>query len=522
MFRGASGGGFPSRSASHRMVRMSRLSAILPILLCALAGCSNGGEEARRSRDLVGAAPAPDAAAKAATPDTSWLEVHRGAYVVDLIQDFVFRKRRDGWTLLTPEAHTSLDRESRGGVDLVLAALPGGASPDPSKALAADLADMEALIAGAQGKAEIVGGLARAREVAAKGALPVMLLLEGADAVATREIAQNVASLKGRGVAAIGLVAEHGNAFADAAASPSDPGGLTARGAQLVQACREQGVLVDLTHASPKAFWDTLVAQNALVSVTHTAARALRDHPRNLDDLQILALARSGGVMGLVLNPDFIRPGDPAGASIDDVVAHAARVKRLGALDALALGTDFGGIIPPKGLEDVSRLPELTARLGREGFTRDEVVAILGGNAVRALESAEAGRGAAESASSTPVRPIPVDCDSVSGDFSGELAAACDGYVLDGGTSLAAASVQRFRLRDMTYRPESIEIFGEPGTPWQVEGQDLSGRVLLRRIVALGADGRGTLSLAEGRNLTRLFLSPTRASALREAVVWGR
>ena len=74
----------------------------------------------------------------------------------------------------------------------------------------------------------------------------------------------------------------------------------------------------------------------------------------------------------------------------------------------------------------------------------------------------------------------------------------------------------------MTLEPVQLELFGVPGTPWQVEGQNLEGKVLFNRIVALDDDGRGVLLLPSGRNLARLFFTPTRPSALREAVVWGR
>lgn len=496
---------------------------VVSLTIAAAAGCRGEGDAPQRKLDLVGTRAAPSPGPERPAPSgTPWIGAHREALVVDLIQDFVFRKRRDGWTLSTPAAHTSLDRQAAGGIDLVLAALPGGASPDPAAALEADLADMEALVADSGGRAAIVRGLAAARAAREEGALPILLLLEGADAVPARDPSPALARLRERGVFAVGIVGERGNAFADSAASPGDPGGLTDRGAALVRACREKGMLVDLTHASRRAFWDALAGENAIVSVTHTAARSLREHARNLDDLQILALSRSGGVMGLVFNPDFLRAGDPAGASVDDVVAHASHVRRLGALSALALGTDFGGIVPPAGLADVSALPSLTERLWREGFAREEIDGILGGNALRVLEAVEAGQGAAESSAREPVRPIGAECDSVSGDHAGEPAGACDGTVLSGGPRLAASSVLRVRLREMAYSPKSIELFGEAGTPWQVEGQDLDGRVLLRRIVALGADGRGELPLPKDRNLTRLFLSPTRESALREAVVWGR
>jgi len=500
---------------------MRRTSAIVAVALGALAGCGPGEGAKDRELDLVGAADSSGAKKEAAAPAANAPAVHASAFVVDLIQDFVFRKRRDGWTLLSPEAHTSLARERAGGVDLVLAALPGGASAEP-RALEDDLAQMEALVRETGGKAAIAKSLAEARSLRDKGALPIMLLLEGADAIAGGDLAAELDRLAGRGVAAVGIVGERANAFADPASSPGDPGGLTARGAELVRLCREKGLLADLTHASPQAFWDALVRENTLVAVTHTAAAALRDHPRNLTDLQILGLARGGGVMGLIFNPDFLKAGDPAAATLDDVVAHAGHVKKLGALPALALGTDFGGVNPPAGLEHAGKLPALTARLVEEGWTAEEISAALGGNAVRALEAAEAGQGAAEASQRTAFRPVPLECDAVSGEFSGELATACDGAVLAAGPKLAASSAQRLRLKDARLTPVKLELFGEPGTPWQIEAQDLSGKVLVRRIVALDGAGRGELPLPEKRNLARLFVSPTRASVLNEAVVWGR
>lgn len=499
---------------------MMRWNAIAAVALGVAAGCGSGDGDGERKLDLVGAVEAKAGSVAAPPPEATAPSVHETAFVVDLIQDFVFRKRRDGWTLLSKEAHTSLEREKAGGVDLVLAALPGGAAG--RRELDDDLAQMEALVAGTSGAAVIVKSLAEARAARARGALPVMLLLEGADAVAAGDLAAELDGLAGRGVAAVGIVGERANAFADPASSPGDPGGLTERGAELVRLCRERGLLVDLTHASRRAFWDALVREGALVAVTHAAARALRDHPRNLDDLQILGLARGAGVLGIVFNPDFLRPGDPAAATIDDVVAHAAHVRRLGALEALALGTDFGGVNPPAGLEHTGLLPELTARLAREGWSPEELSAALGGNALRVLEAAEAGQGSAEASLRTPLRPIPITCDAVSGEFSGALDAACDGYVLADGPKLAASSAQRLRLEDVRLAPAKLELFGEPGTPWQVEAQDLSGKVLIRRIVALGPDGRGELPLPEKRKLTRLFVFPTRVSVLREAVVWGR
>jgi membrane dipeptidase len=503
------------------MRRMERTTTALTILaLAVLAAC--GGERDRPdpgSLDLVGtkAEATPDAAAPAAAVDAAAL--HERAFVVDLIQDLVFRNQRDGWTLTTPEAHVNVDKLLKGGVDLVFSAI----APEPGKSPAASLDDQlaaaEALAAGAGGRVVLVPDLDRARAERAAGRVPMMVLLEGADGLEGRigllhEYAR-------RGLKIVGLTGPRGGPFGDSAAAPRDPGGLTAAGAELVSACRDQGLVVDLTHASPALFWDALAGQGALVAVTHTACRTLREHPRNLSDLQILALARFGGVMGLVFNPELIASRDGS-AAIGDIVAHVARVRALGALEALALGTDFGGIRPPEGLPDVAALPAFTRALLDAGLSAAETEGVLGGNALRLIDAAERRQEPWAGSGLTPERPIDVDCEFHVGEIEGVPVAACDHDLLGVGPRLPPATRIRLRLQEMRRTPSRVEIFGEAGTPWQVEAQDLDGKVLVLRVVALDEQGRGSLPMPAGRNLARIFLSPTRESVLREAVLWGR
>ncbi|MCP4599105.1 MAG: amidohydrolase family protein [Proteobacteria bacterium] len=439
--------------------------------------------------------------------------------VIDLIEDLVFRKQRDGWTLNTPQAHVNLKKIRAGGVDIIVSALPMPTDEHPWAALERALNINAELVSGTGGAVEVVSSFKAARATLDRGVIPMLLLLEGADALSGR--LDRIAELDQRGLAIVGIVAGRSNVFADAAVTPRDPGGLTAKGHELLEVCRDHGLIVDVTHASPKAFWDVLIAQSGTIVVSHTAVRALRDHIRNLDDLQILALARYGGVMGLVFNPDFLEPEASAPTTLSDVVAHIMHVKAIGAIDALALGTDYGGVRPPMGLEDISRLPALTAALTRQGLSDDEIAAVVGGNAAKLFEEVERDRGAIRLTQDEIFRPAAVECDVVIEEFEGSPSLACNGYLLDRGPTLPPTSRQRIRIRDMTLNPIRLELFGEPGTPWQVEGQNLEGRVLFTRIVALDNQGKGVLSLPSGRNLTRLFCSPTRLSFLREAVVWG-
>ncbi|HUT77965.1 MAG TPA: membrane dipeptidase, partial [Polyangia bacterium] len=443
-------------------------SRTLPVMVLALVLCACGGDRERPdpgALDLVGTgAPAAGSTTAAARIDAAAL--HERAFVVDLIQDLVFRKARDGWTLTTPEAHVNIDKLLRGGVDLVFSAI----APEPGRpaadSLDEQLAAAETLVSETGGRAVMVSGLEQARAERAAGRIPIMVLLEGADGLADR--LDRLHEYARRGLKIIGLTGPRGGPFGDSASAQIDPGGLTEAGAALVAACRDQGLVVDLTHASPALFWDVLAGQGSLVAVSHAACRALREHPRNLSDLQILALARTGGVMGLVFNHELITPGTE-GATIADLVAHVERVRALHALDALAVGSDFGGIRPPAGLPDVASLPAFTRALLNAGLSASEVEGVLGGNALRLIDAVERRQEPSAVSGQVPDRPIYVDCDFYVGEISGVPAAACDHDLLGDGPRLPPATRIRLRVREMQRTPERIEVFGEPGTPWQVE-----------------------------------------------------
>ncbi|MCP4680679.1 MAG: amidohydrolase family protein [Deltaproteobacteria bacterium] len=446
-------------------------------------------------------------------------DVSKKVLVVDLIEDLVFRKERDGWTLTTPEAHVNVEKLKTGGVDLFVSAIPGTTGERAWQFLERALKMNDKLVAGAGGTVKLVSSFKAAREARTRGIIPMLVLLEGADVLVGR--LDRLPDLRRRGLAIVGLVSGRNNAFAHAWSTSDSRSGLTEKGRELLEACRDNDIVVDLTHASQKTFWDVLVEQAGMVVISHTAVRTLRDHGRNLDDLQILALARYGGVMGLVFNPDFLKPGESATATLDDVVEHVMYVRAIGAVGAIALGTDYGGVRPPAGLEDVSRLPVLKEALKRQGLGDSEIAAIMGGNAVRLFEEVERERGAVRLTRDEILRPVALECDAVVGEYDGYPGLVCDKQLLDRGPTLPPASRQKIRLKDMSLSPVRLELFGEPGTPWQIEGQNLAGKILFTRVVALDGNGTGELSLPSRRNLTRLFCSPTRSSHLREAVVWG-
>ncbi|MBN2717807.1 MAG: membrane dipeptidase, partial [Deltaproteobacteria bacterium] len=335
---------------------------IIVLVLLSAWGCGGSSDESS-GRDFIGKGDdTAQTSERRAKPRHSVKEI----FTVDLITDIVFRHQRDGWTLMNRSDVTAAKLRA-GGVDLFFSAV--GRSPAGKPNLDEGIRLTHQLVEAVGSDVQVVSSY---RDVAAnrkKGVVSAMILVEGADELenATED---RLYDLRRKGVLAIGLVAGGRNQLADAAVTGlGDKGGLTKRGGEFVQLCREMGIAVDLTHISKRAFYDVLVREGVLAMVSHTAVDALRAHPRNLDDLQIIALARYGGVMGLIFNPDFIITQPGTSGSIDDVLAHMAHIKKLGAIDALSLGTDFAGIHPPEGLRDVASLPALAERMAQSGFS---------------------------------------------------------------------------------------------------------------------------------------------------------
>ena len=492
-------------------MKMQRAMSIT--LLLFMFGCGGSSDESS-GRDFVGKGTDDSLSPDDHSSNNAVTEL----FTVDLITDIVFRHQRDGWTLRNRSDVTAAKLRA-GGVDLFFSAI--GKSPGGKPNLDEGIALTHKLVEEVGNDLQVVSSFREVEANRKNGIVSVMILVEGADQLEDAD-EKRLYELKHKGVLAIGLVAGGRNRLADAAVTGlGEKGGLTKQGSNFVQLCRELGIAVDLTHISNRAFYDVLVSEGVLAMVSHSAVDALRQHPRNLDDLQIIALARYGGVMGLIFNPDFIITEPGTTGDLADVIAHMVHIKKLGAINALALGTDFAGIHPPEGLNDVSRLPSLVAKMKEADFSPEEIEAVFGGNAARYFKDVAAQQGTAELNTEPVLRPISLDCETLIGDVKGIALKSCDTRVLEEGPSFSAASRQKFRLRDMSRKPRMLEVFGVPDTPWQVEAQDLSGRILVKRVVRLNENGVGQIPLPGNKNLTRLFLNPARPSILREVVVWG-
>lgn len=190
-----------------------------------------------------------------------------------------------------------------------------------------------------------------------------------------------------RGLRSVGLVHTRNNVLAGSSGEPGPAGGLTEAGRALVKRAIELRAAVDVSHASDPATREVLrlaSAANVPVLATHSNARALTDHPRNLADRELRAIAKTRGVIGVNFHSRFLRKGRRA--SIDDVVRHIRYLVRLVGVDHVGIGSDFeGDITAPQGLEDVRAMPKLADALIASGLSHDAVRRIFGLNALRVL-----------------------------------------------------------------------------------------------------------------------------------------
>ena len=332
--------------------------------------------------------------------DERFMEVHGEALVVDTHCDTlkclmpIFTLPRDsqwddrsgvGMGAQSALGHVDLPRLRRGGVDCQVFAISSVRDRTRPYALRTAMEMISIFYDECEKhQAAVTPGttLAEIVEAASKGKIAAMLSIEGADVIEGK-----IDMLKifyRLGVRMVGLVHSLRNELADGVADRRTGGGLSELGVQAVKELDRLGMLIDVSHLSDAGFWDLMDVKKGPVVASHSNSRAICDHPRNMTDDMIRVMADRGGVMGMNFAPGFVHPTH---ATVQGVVDHIDHIVRIVGANYVGLGSDFDGIPhTPMGLEDVTKMPNITAELFKRGYTEEDIKKILGGNHLRLMK----------------------------------------------------------------------------------------------------------------------------------------
>ena len=188
---------------------------------------------------------------------------------------------------------------------------------------------------------------------------------------------------KQRGIVYMTLCHNGDNDICDSARGNAEHGGLSSFGREVVQEMNRLGILVDMSHAAESSFYDALELSKVPIVCSHSSARALCDHPRNLTDDQMRALAKHDGVAQTTVYQGFLRKEGEA--SIVDAVEHLCHAARIMGVEHVGLGTDFDGDGGVPGLADASEIINFTRHLLHRHFSEQDIRLIMGGNFLRVM-----------------------------------------------------------------------------------------------------------------------------------------
>ncbi len=238
-----------------------------------------------------------------------------------------------------------------------------------------------------------------------------------------------------KGVRYITLSHSRNNEICDSSTDSNGPehNGLSKFGKKVVKEMNRQGIIVDVSHISDKAFYDVMKRSKAPVIASHSSVRAIARHPRNMTDDMIQALAKNGGVIQICLLDDYVKDPDTTTVryqkmqelrkiydtefetmndeekavfrqkwretqekypkelpTVADLVDHIDHVKNLVGIDYVGIGSDFDGGGGLADCQDVSQFPNITREMVKRGYTEEEILKVWGGNFFRVFSEVEA------------------------------------------------------------------------------------------------------------------------------------
>lgn len=193
----------------------------------------------------------------------------------------------------------------------------------------------------------------------------------------------NIQRYRDMGVVYITLCHNGDNDICDSARGKNEHGGLSDFGKEVVREMNRTGMLIDLSHAAESSFWQVMEYSSQPVVCSHSSCKALCNHPRNLTDEQLEAIASKGGVVQVTMYSGFLR--QEGEATLDDFIAHLEHAVKVAGIDHVGIGTDFDGDGAVIGCSNASQLLNVTRELLRRGYGEVELEKIWGANWLRVM-----------------------------------------------------------------------------------------------------------------------------------------
>jgi membrane dipeptidase len=364
------------------------------------------------------------------TTPVDYMAIHRRAIVVDMHSDTVLRIMREQFDFgqRSSRGHMDLPRLKEGGVDVQVFACYVAPRFLPDQATSQALEMMRAFkreIAKYPKDIELAQNADDVDRIVASGRIAAILAVEGGHAI--QDNIETLRTFYQLGVRYMTLTWMNTNNWADAAGGERRWAGLNDLGVRIVSEMNRLGMMVDLSHVSDETFWDVLSITTDPVILSHSCCRALCNHYRNVSDDMLRALARNGGVIGInffpgYLSQDFSRTTEAVKAQLhekeqeleekyksqpqkleaereklwqernrlfqavplDVLIDHIDHAVNIAGINHVGLGSDFDGFrISLVGLEDCSKLPNITKALLARGYSESDVRKILGENVLR-------------------------------------------------------------------------------------------------------------------------------------------
>jgi len=363
-------------------------------------------------------------------------KIHREAIVIDTHNDITSPITDQGFDLGTRDTsghtQTDLPRMKEGGLDAEFFAIYVAASYARNGGSARRALEMiDGVYEQARrhpGSLEMAFTSDDIRRIAKSGKIAALMGIEGGHAI--EDSLGALRQFYRLGVRYMTLTHTNTNNWADSSGDINLPNvkhhdGLTDFGKEVVREMNRLGMMVDISHVADKTFWDAIAVSEAPMIASHSSSRALTDVPRNMTDEMLAAVGKKGGVVMVnfakgFVNTKAVKPSPEVQAKIDEIrqrsgdlrqaraeiekltgpppqvplemlIEHFVHIAQVAGIDHVGIGSDFDGVGGqlPEGMEDVSKLPNITYELLKRGYSEADVKQVLGENLLRTMAEVE-------------------------------------------------------------------------------------------------------------------------------------